>query len=132
MAQSNNGASFGLRVAAFLIDAVIVYAAVLLAVFAFERSTGIIPPQIIQTVGAPVALYLYHIIFIAALGRTPGKMLLGLWVVDGQGNKPGLTPLILRELIGIVGIFGALADPERRGWHDRIGGTWVVRNRSGN
>ena len=129
MAQSSNGASFWLRVAAFLIDAVIVYAAVLLATFTFERSTGIIPNQNIQTFGAPVILYLYHVIFIAALGRTPGKMLLRLRVVDGQGGKPGFGPLLLRELIGIVGIFGALADAERRGWHDRIGDTRVVRNR---
>ena len=137
MAQSNNGASFWLRVAAFVIDIVIPGGLVLIGTRLYEVSTGIIPPQIIQTVGAPVALYLYHIIFIAALGRTPGKMLLGLRVVDGQGGKPNFGQVLLRELIGktiaaapvFLGLLWALWDQEKRGWHDRIGGTRVVRNR---
>lgn len=137
MAQSNNGASFWLRVAAFVIDLVIPPAIVLVGTFIFERSTGIIPAQVIQNVIMAVALYLYHIIFIAALGRTPGKMLLGLRVVSVQGGKPNFGQVLLRELIGktiaaapiFLGLLWALWDQEKRGWHDRIGGTLVVRKR---
>lgn len=137
MAQSDNGASFWLRVAAFVIDIVIPGGLVLIGTRLYEVSTDNIPSQIIQTVGAPVALYLYHIIFIAALGRTPGKMLFGLRVVSVQGGKPNFGQVLLRELIGktiaaapvFLGLLWALWDQEKRGWHDRIGGTWVVRNR---
>ena len=110
----------------------------LVGTFIFERSTSIIPAQAIQNALMVVALYLYHLLFIAALGRTPGKMLLGLRVADGRGHKPNFGQVLLRELVGktisaapiFLGFLWALWDKEGRTWHDRMSGTWVMGNRS--
>lgn len=134
MAPANGGASFWRRLPAFVIDLVIPPAIVLVGTFIFERSTSIIPAQAIQNALMVVALYLYHLLFIAALGRTPGKMLLGLRVGDGRGHKPNFGQVLLRELVGktisaapiFLGFLWAWWDKEGRAWHDRMSGTRVM------
>lgn len=138
MATSPDGASFWRRLPAFVIDLVLPPAIVLVGTFIFERSTSIIPAQAIQNALMVVALYLYHLIFIAALGRTPGKMLLGLRVADGRGHKPNFGQVLLRETVGktisaapiFLGFLWAWWDKEGRTWHDRMSGTGVMGNRS--
>ena len=82
------------------------------------------------------ALFLgYHTIFTYKLGQTPGKMLLGLQVVDANDRKPSLKQILLREVLGkvivflimFVGFLWVLWDPKKRGWHDYIGGTYVIK-----
>ena len=134
MAPANGGASFWRRLPAFVIDLVLPPAIVLVGTFIFERSTSIIPAQAIQNALMVVALYLYHLLFIAALGRTPGKMLLGLRVADGRGHKPNFGQVLLRELVGktisaapiFLGFLWAWWDKEGRAWHDRMSGTRVM------
>ena len=78
---------------------------------------------------------LYYVLFTYAKGQTPGKMLLGLHVVDENGHKPNLKQVILREVIGkaisalalLIGYLWIIWDPKKRGWHDYMGGTYVVR-----
>ena len=73
--------------------------------------------------------------FTYARGQTPGKMLLGLHVVDVNGEKPNLKQVLLREVIGkavaalalLIGYLWIIWDPRKRGWHDYIGGTFVVK-----
>ena len=56
-------------------------------------------------------------------------------VVDGDGHKPSLRQILLREVLGkvivflimFVGFLWVLWDPKKRGWHDYIGGTYVVK-----
>ena len=68
-------------------------------------------------------------------GRTLGKRLLGLRVVNEAGNAPGIGRVILREIIGrfISGLVFGLGylwvawDGRKQGWHDKIGGTTVQR-----
>lgn len=77
----------------------------------------------------------YAVLFIGLRGQTPGKMALGLQVVNEAGTPPGVGRAIQREVIGKV--VSALAillgylwigwDGRKRGWHDYIGGTYVVR-----
>jgi len=71
-----------------------------------------------------------------AIGWSPGKRLLGLRVVDGQGNAPGLLRGFVRSLFALasdlplfMGYVWALFDGERRAWHDHLARTWVVRAR---
>lgn len=85
----------------------------------------------------------YEIVFIAKLGATPGKDLMGLGVVDattgarptyGQAARRWLLPGMVQPLPGtwIAGVltltWGATAwfDGERRSVHDRLAGTRVV------
>jgi hypothetical protein len=76
---------------------------------------------------------LYFTCFNAAHGRTPGKSILHLQVVDGQGRKPSFRMALVRGLIlmvcvklwGIPFIY-ALLNPQRRALHDLVAGTYVV------
>ncbi|PKN55616.1 MAG: hypothetical protein CVU56_20470 [Deltaproteobacteria bacterium HGW-Deltaproteobacteria-14] len=69
-----------------------------------------------------------------AWGRTPGKRVLGLTVVDAHGEPPSrgrtATWCALR-VAGVAalffGVLWAIADPERRTLYDRLAGVWVVR-----
>jgi len=72
--------------------------------------------------------------FTGLMGRTPGKMILGLRVVDTHGEAPGFLRALVRAVLGIVGsallFIGhvpAFFDPAHRALHDRLVGTRVVR-----
>lgn len=78
---------------------------------------------------------LYFGIFWALLGQTPGQRVLKIRVVDPWGH----TPSVLRVALRLVGQMVALApaalgwiwvafDREKRGWHDHIARTYVVRD----
>ncbi|MDE2838409.1 MAG: RDD family protein [Chloroflexota bacterium] len=93
----------------------------------------------------------YFVILTVAFGATLGKMALGMRVVDGNGNKAGAGPVLIREVIAravgalltvvvgasigqLVGIavvviivIMILFDEKRQGLHDKIGGTFVVK-----
>jgi uncharacterized RDD family membrane protein YckC len=77
----------------------------------------------------------YFIIPTILWGRTPGKWVAGIVVVDEDGRTPG-PAAIPREMIGKlvsflaagVGIFWLIFDPKRQGWHDKIANTYVVDN----
>lgn len=68
-------------------------------------------------------------------GATPGKLFLGVRVVDAQtGQRPSLVQALLRWLgYGLsalplgLGFLWVLWDPERRAWHDRLAGTRVLK-----
>ncbi|NQW20533.1 MAG: RDD family protein [Chloroflexi bacterium] len=77
----------------------------------------------------------YFIIPTILWGRTPGKWVAAIVVVDSNGRTPG-PAAIPREMIGKlvsflaagVGFFWLIFDPKRQGWHDKIAGTFVVDN----
>ena len=77
----------------------------------------------------------YFIVPTIIWGRTPGKWVAGIVVVDSDGRTPG-PAAIPREMIGKlvsdlsfgVGILWLILDQKRQGWHDKIAGTYVVDN----
>jgi len=81
--------------------------------------------------------YAYYVILTGLYGATLGKMVLGLRVVDSNGQKIGMPKAALREIVGkvISGIVFALGyiwvafDEKKQGWHDKIAGTYVVKVR---
>jgi uncharacterized RDD family membrane protein YckC len=77
----------------------------------------------------------YFVGFVGGGGQTPGKMLLGVRVVRREGGDVGGARALGRWIgYGLVfatlglGWIVALFDAERRGVHDRIAGTRVVRD----
>jgi uncharacterized RDD family membrane protein YckC len=89
-----------------------------------------------------VFLAVYELVPTALWGRTPGKAIVGTRIVGiGDDQPPGWTRAILRwvlpalafqvHVVGwalALGVRAALAfDPLRRGVHDRLAGTIVVR-----
>ena len=115
---------FWVRLAAWVIDAVI---------------TGVIGGIIDALVGVAflgsIVSVLYFVLFTGLRGQTPGKMALGIMVVNQQGNVPGIGRAALREIIGklvstipiLLGFLWVGWDRRKRGWHDHISGTYVVR-----
>ena len=76
----------------------------------------------------------YFVVPTGLFGRTPGKWVAGISVVDDEGVKPGVAVAIPREMVGRfvatisvgVGLAWILFDPQRQGWHDKIAGTYVI------
>jgi len=75
------------------------------------------------------------ILFWQTKSATPGKMLLGLTIVDARtGNKPTLWQFLVRYfayLIAILpfflGLLWVAIDEHKQGWHDKLANTLVVR-----
>ena len=126
------------RLAAQLLDAVSVWAIFFLVMIVAgivggaSQSAGL-------TLGAffwTVIGYIVFALWFLAQGRTPGKWLAGIRVVDKRnGSLPGLGRMLVRETIGkfvsglffALGYFWAIFDKDTQAWHDKIAGTVVVR-----
>ena len=78
---------------------------------------------------------LYYWLFTGLKGQTPGKMVLGIKVVNSRGERPGLGVAAMREVLGklisaialCLGFLWIAWDKEKQGWHDKIAGTHVVK-----
>jgi uncharacterized RDD family membrane protein YckC len=86
--------------------------------------------------GGTVLLLIYYVLMEGFLGRTVGKMITGIRVVDeATGNRPGFAAVIIRTLLRIIdGLFGYLvgfiivtSSVRRRRLGDMAAGTLVVR-----
>ena len=74
--------------------------------------------------------------FWRAFGATPGKIALGLKIVDARtGQAPGFGQLILRFVCYFVsafplylGFLWAAFDRRKQGWHDKIARTIVIHS----
>jgi uncharacterized RDD family membrane protein YckC len=82
-----------------------------------------------------VVMALYFVLLEGLTGATLGKWILGLRVVDGEGETPGLKRSVLRNLLRVVdglpafsilGIVLILRSPENARFGDRIAGTRVI------
>ncbi|MFT7579783.1 MAG: Mce-associated membrane protein [Myxococcota bacterium] len=93
-------------------------------------------PKVVLLAGVAAVLLLFMVPLVAhlALGRTPGKRLLGLAVVDRQGQPISRSRAIVHcalRVFSVVLVLGgyiwALADPQRRTLHDRLAGVYVIQ-----
>ena len=143
--QSTEFAKFNIRVAAMAIDFVVVN------IILFTVELALVPLGLQQIAfGVWPA---YFILLTSRYGQTLGKRIIGLRVVDSAGNVPHLRQLVYREVyrfsllylaaqmaalgvlimtwiffaVLLIGHLAVAYDPLRRAWHDRLGGTYVVR-----
>lgn len=79
---------------------------------------------------------IYFISFHGFLGRTPGKMALGLQVVQTSGYPitPGIAFLrwvgyLISAPLFCLGFLWVAFDGRKQGWHDKIAATVVVRSK---
>lgn len=86
-----------------------------------------------RVLGGGLLQMLYFVLFWAAMGQTPGMVLLGIKVVRPDGQPPGLLRAFARYFGFIVsllalglGFIWVLFDRQRQGWFDKIAGTYVV------
>jgi uncharacterized RDD family membrane protein YckC len=77
------------------------------------------------------------IIFWVYKSATPGKMATNLTIVDARtGGKPSVGQFVIRYIGYYVamlplflGIIWVGIDPRKQGWHDKLAGTVVIRNK---
>ena len=132
-------AGFWRRFAAQIIDALI-----LAALVALGRSVGLASvttyvgggEATVEFGGGPLLLAAaYTLGFWATLQATPGKLAVGVRIVDAaSGGKPSLKQLAGRYLAYYVslipcflGFLWVAFDRRKQGWHDKLAETAVVR-----
>jgi uncharacterized RDD family membrane protein YckC len=136
-------AGFWRRTGAALIDTVlicIVLLPLLTAIYgwAYWESTEIVqgPADFLLSWVAPaVAVLMFWIVKQA----TPGKMAVSSRIVDAKtGNNPTTSQLVIRYLgyyLSMIplflGIIWVAFDRRKQGWHDKLAGTVVVRQKGG-
>ena len=117
-------ASAGLRLTSLLIDICVLTAIVVVGTLSFADPADPLPTATWLIVGTWLASFLVE----GSTGRTVGKLVTGLRVVDSSGNKPSFQELIARRTYGnrvLIGAYSLLRG--RRSRHDRMSGTYVVR-----
>jgi uncharacterized RDD family membrane protein YckC len=121
---------FWIRLAATIIDYLIITVAIVIlrflvqAVFSYLLMLQFLLP------------WLYYWLFVGISGQTPGKMVVGIKVVNAQGNIPGLGCAALREILGkllstialYLGFIWIALDSNKQSWHDKIADTYVVKS----
>lgn len=141
------------QLGAWLVDAIVLSALFALYLFAAQAIAGKIPPsdqtgldwlidraiawRVILMLGAgllAVLSFVYSSLFHALGGRTLGKRLFGLTLVDSTGQPPPLARSAVRSLLAFVsaglllmGFALMLFDRKGQALHDKLTGTFVVR-----
>ncbi len=93
-----------------------------------------VPLLFFLTWGSIFLATLYFVVFHAGEGKTIGKRLLGLRVVGPEQSAIGYSRALLRWLVMVVlaplglGFLWILWSREKRGWHDYLARTWVIRD----
>lgn len=118
------------RLYAFGIDVLLLYCLIIFTKQIFGSSVWS-PEAAPQDIAILLA---YFIIPTGLFGRTTGKWVAGLRVVDTEGRVPGVAVAIPREMVGrwvsilafTLGLAWIVFDKRRQGWHDKIAGTLVI------
>jgi len=135
-------AGFFTRLCAVLVDALILSVAIRGTIWLLDVNARVLrrfaPPIGLGTIlllASPLIVAVYEVAFWRLRGRTPGKWLLGIRVVAMGGGRVGIGRALARLggylvsalplYLGFLWILG----PQRRGFHDRLAHTEVVRAR---
>jgi uncharacterized RDD family membrane protein YckC len=92
--------------------------------------------RVLRTIAPFLVMTVFYLtLFWSITGRTPGGRVLGVRVVGSTGKPPHALWALVRAISHLVGLgAGALGwlwtalDAEKRGLHDHLGQTYVVRD----
>ena len=130
-------ASFWQRAVAFLIDwLIVVVISMPVIVVAFGAEYFSLDP--VRRSGDLLIALLVGVAIVSFwryCGATPGKLAVGVKIVDAQtGQAPSTARLVLRLLCSLLsalpfylGFLWIALDRRKQGWHDKIAGTVVVQ-----
>lgn len=127
----------GRRFVAALLDGIIVTVAGGLVGMGLGL-VGVGTQSALSTVSSFIISIGYYVFYQKQATQTLGKKVMGLRVVDVQGNTPSLMTFFLREVIGkivsavilMIGYLMILWDGRKQGLHDKIAGTFVIKVQS--
>jgi uncharacterized RDD family membrane protein YckC len=118
-------AGFWIRFLAYIIDGVILLG-INLILLLVAAATG-------SWLGTVIGV-IYYIGFWAWQGQTPGKMVVGIKVIQVDGSPIGFGRAVLRyigywvsAIIILIGFIMIGFDDRKQGLHDKIAGTLVVK-----
>ena len=134
----------GARLAAAVIDSILVFVPVALLYFKMleEIFAGFESEEYAVIAEAALLIlpaFAYCVLFEGWFGGTLGKLILGMRVVKKDGTRAGIGRALLRNLLGILdflpvayllGIIMVAASSTKQGLGDRIAGTHVVARKS--
>ncbi len=125
---------FWIRLGAAIIDVIIIW--FISSVLSYSLLSSIVGYRI-SFLFSPFwfpAYWLYYWLFTGLKGQTPGKMVVGIKVVNAQGDRVGLGVAALREFVRFIsayvlclGFLWIIWDKQKQGWHDKIASTYVVK-----
>ncbi|RME74752.1 MAG: RDD family protein, partial [Planctomycetota bacterium] len=127
-------AGFGPRAGAFLLDVIVLALFWLAFAIPIAKSS-----HWDDDLGLSILIFsaLYFILCPVLLGGTLGKLIMGLRIVSKEGKNPGLFQSILRFLgyfFSVIlfgfGFYMISFHPQKRGLHDLMGKTFVVREKN--
>lgn len=136
------------RIGAWLTDLTVIctigFAFLLLATMTIAAQNSSLSQQIVSIALPGAALTslfaLVYTVLFAVLwsGRTPGRRLMAIHLVDGSGHAPGLFRSIARAGLSLLsfglflsGFWLALFDRHGQTLHDKLTGTYVVKLKAG-
>ena len=126
----------GARLVAVIVDNLIQWGLTLALVLASVILGAIfVPLGALALIAGLAFLFLYFPYFWQKSGQTPGMRLMQIKVVrDADGGPLGWGAAILRwigyyisGLVFYIGFIWIFIDKRKRGWHDLIGGTVVIK-----
>lgn len=144
MSEELEYGGFWIRVGAALIDSLLI-AMIILPILrvvygpSYWGSEALVqgPIDFLLTWVAPAVA---TVVFWMYRQATPGKMALGLRIVDAATGRPPSTSQLIGRYLGyyvstiplLLGLLWVAFDPRKQGWHDKLAGTVVVRRKGGN
>lgn len=131
VAKTLSPAGFWLRFGAFLLDFFFIW--IIAIVLTIPMLTTDFKVEMISLIFY-LLFGLYFWLFTGLKGQTPGKMIVGIKVLNRDGQVPGLGCAALREIVGkllsalalFIGFLWVAWDEQKHGWHDKLAGTSVV------
>lgn len=140
--QEHEYAGFWIRVGAAIIDSVLIamiIVPILVAIFGDDyRRAELFMQGFWGVIFSYVLPAIAVIVFWIFKSATPGKMVTKITIVDSNtGGKPSTAQFIGRYcgyyisiLPLFLGIIWVGIDKRKQGWHDKLAGTVVIKNRS--
>ena len=134
----SNVGGFWIRLAALLLDAILIGVIISIAIFIFNLDTS---DRAVQTGESLISLLYFVLVPVLWYGYTVGKRLAGIRIVKMDGSNVTIGTILLRYVITgfiyglslgialIVSIFMVALREDKRAIHDLIAGTYVTYNK---
>jgi len=127
-----------MRLLAFFCDLLLLLSAVAVAIVGLIALRGpLLLVELAQwgALAAGLVVLVNHIILCSVRGRSVGMALAGIRLMRADGRRISWGRSLLRHTLGYglaalplgLGFLWMLWDEKKRGWHDRLSGTWVVK-----